>query len=143
MPRSVDEDQGRSPRRAVAHSPKADGQPLFGFARPPHGPEARGQRHTGAAGRDQFRSAPFWGVGQRIFFLHDGRPKSLVEAIHGHYSVPSAAHGNTPAYPASEANQVVRNFANLRQRRQQDIIDFLRAPAARDAYDGQTSGGRH
>ena len=27
----------------------------------------------GAAGPDQFRTAPLWGLGQRIFFLHDGR----------------------------------------------------------------------
>ena len=51
----------------------------------------------------------------------------LVDAILAHYSEPSAAHGNTPAYPASEANQVIRNFANLHPRRQQDVINFLRA----------------
>jgi len=27
----------------------------------------------GSAGPDEFRSAPLWGVGQRLFFLHDGR----------------------------------------------------------------------
>jgi len=27
----------------------------------------------GTAGPDEFRSAPLWGLGQRIFFLHDGR----------------------------------------------------------------------
>jgi CxxC motif-containing protein (DUF1111 family) len=26
----------------------------------------------------QFRSAPLWGVGQRIFFLHDGRTNALA-----------------------------------------------------------------
>jgi CxxC motif-containing protein (DUF1111 family) len=81
----------------------------------------------GAAGPDQFRTAPLWGVGQRIFFLHDGRTRSLVEAILLHYSRPSAAHGNTPAYPGSEANKVIRNFAALPAWRQQDIINFLRA----------------
>jgi hypothetical protein len=80
----------------------------------------------GKAGPDQFRTAPLWGVGQRIFFLHDGRTKSLVEAIRAHESAPAAARGNTPAYPASEANQVVRNFAALPPARQQDLIDFLR-----------------
>ena len=28
----------------------------------------------GGAGPDEFRTAPLWGVGQRVFFLHDGRP---------------------------------------------------------------------
>jgi CxxC motif-containing protein (DUF1111 family) len=27
----------------------------------------------GGAGPDEFRTAPLWGVGQRVFFLHDGR----------------------------------------------------------------------
>lgn len=81
----------------------------------------------GNAGPDMFRSAPLWGVGQRIFFLHDGRTKSLVDAILAHYSNPTRAHGNTPAYPASEANQTVRNFEALSTSRQQDVIHFLRS----------------
>jgi len=80
----------------------------------------------GAAGPDMFRTTPLWGIGQRIFFLHDGRTKSLVDAIFAHFSTATAAHGNTPAYPASEANQVVRNFANLPAGSQQDLINFLR-----------------
>src|SRR6202166_2782771 len=35
----------------------------------------------GAAGPDQFRTAPLWGVGQRVFFLHDGRTSNLVDTI--------------------------------------------------------------
>ena len=81
----------------------------------------------GAAGPDQFRTAPLWGVGQRIFFLHDSRTSSLPEAILAHFARPSRAHGNTPAYPASEANKVIRNFANLPASRQQDVINFLRS----------------
>jgi hypothetical protein len=80
----------------------------------------------GKAGPDQFRTAPLWGVGQRIFFLHDGRTKSLLEAIQFHRAEPSDAQGNTPAYPASEANQVVRNFNALPAWRQQDVLNFLR-----------------
>jgi CxxC motif-containing protein (DUF1111 family) len=80
----------------------------------------------GKAGPDQFRTAALWGVGQRIFFLHDGRTKSLVEAIRAHEAEPSEAHGNTPAHPASEANQVVRRFDALPAARQQDVISFLR-----------------
>jgi len=75
----------------------------------------------GAAGPDEFRSAPLWGVGQRIFFLHDGRTSNLLEAIRAHSS--KKGHG----YPASEANQVVANFFKLSVQDQQDIINFLRA----------------
>jgi CxxC motif-containing protein (DUF1111 family) len=68
----------------------------------------------GGAGPDEFRTAPLWGVGQRAFFLHDGRAGNLVEAIRAHKS-----HG-------SEANRVVEHFDGLATEEQQDIIDFLR-----------------
>lgn len=80
----------------------------------------------GNAGPDMFRTSPLWGVGQRIFFLHDGRTKSLVDAILLHYSEGTPARGRTPAYPPSEANQVVKNFVALPAARQQDLINFLR-----------------
>lgn len=32
----------------------------------------------GAAGPDQFRTAPLWGTGQRLFFLHDGRATTVT-----------------------------------------------------------------
>jgi len=69
----------------------------------------------GAAGPDEFRTAPLWGLGQRIFFLHDGRTTNLVDAIEDHRS-----HG-------SEANQVIEQFNKLSAREQQDIVDFLRS----------------
>jgi len=68
----------------------------------------------GGAGPDEFRTAPLWGVGQRIFFLHDGRTSNLVEAIKAHKS-----HG-------SEANNVVDHFNRLSTQERQEIIDFLR-----------------
>src|SRR5262249_61168320 len=40
----------------------------------------------GAAGPDQFRTTPLWGVGQRLFFLHDGRTNDLLQAILAHAS---------------------------------------------------------
>src|SRR5437016_3930051 len=40
----------------------------------------------GGAGGDQFRSAPLWGLGQRRFFLHDGRTSNLLTAIASHSS---------------------------------------------------------
>ncbi len=69
----------------------------------------------GAAGPDEFRTAPLWGVGQRVYFLHDGRTSNLVQAIEDHAS------------PGSEANQVIQNFNSLSVQDQQDLIDFLRS----------------
>ncbi len=69
----------------------------------------------GAAGPDEFRTAPLWGVGQRIFFLHDGRTSNLVEAIRDHKS------------SGSEANKVIDNFDRLKTQEQQDLINFLRS----------------
>jgi CxxC motif-containing protein (DUF1111 family) len=69
----------------------------------------------GGAGPDEFRSAPLWGLGQRIFFLHDGRTKNLVDAIREHAS------------DGSEANGVIRNYNNLTSQQQQDLLNFLRS----------------
>ena len=83
----------------------------------------------GKAGPDEFRSTPLWGVGQRIFFLHDGRTSDLLEAIRAHFSPASPAdpRHNSPAYPASEANGVVRNFNELPPADKQALLDFLRS----------------
>jgi len=83
----------------------------------------------GQAGPDEFRSTPLWGVGQRIFFLHDGRTSDLLVAIQAHFSPASAAdpHHNIPAYPASEANGVVQNFNALSPADMQSVLDFLRS----------------
>lgn len=81
----------------------------------------------GDAGPDQFRTAPLWGVGQRLFFLHDGRARDLQSAIRAHYSRASPPRGRDPAYPASEANQVTVNYFRLTASQQQDVLDFLRS----------------
>ena len=75
----------------------------------------------GQAGPDEFRTTPLWGVGQRIFFLHDGRTTDLMQAIRHHFS--PASNG----YVASEANGVVRKFNALSPTEQQEILDFLRS----------------
>lgn len=69
----------------------------------------------GVAGPDEFRTAPLWGVGQRLFFLHDGRTTDLLNAIQQHSS------------PGSEANKVVRKFHELAPGDQQALLDFLRS----------------
>ena len=73
------------------------------------------------AGPDEFRTTPLWGVGQRIFFLHDGRTNDLLQAIRFH-----ASPGNG-TYPPSEANGVVNNFNQLSPTDQQAVLDFLRS----------------
>jgi CxxC motif-containing protein (DUF1111 family) len=69
----------------------------------------------GSAGGDQFRTAPLWGLGQRIFLLHDGRTTNLITAIRAH-----ASNG-------SEATNVVQNFFSLTPSQQQALLDFLRS----------------
>jgi CxxC motif-containing protein (DUF1111 family) len=68
----------------------------------------------GNANGSQFRTAPLWGVGQRVFFLHDGRTNNLLTAIQAHAS------------SGSEANQVVNAFNMLSTTQQQNILNFLR-----------------
>jgi CxxC motif-containing protein (DUF1111 family) len=75
----------------------------------------------GNARGDEFRTAPLWGLGQRIFFLHDGRTNDLKEAILAHRS------GGNSRFPASEANQVIGRFLNLSESEKQDLFNFLRS----------------
>lgn len=75
----------------------------------------------GQAGPREFRTAPLWGLGQRLFFLHDGRTSDLREAIHAHRS------GSFFTFNASEANVVIRNFNALRDNQKQDVLNFLRS----------------
>ncbi|MBX7199144.1 MAG: hypothetical protein K1X51_07175 [Rhodospirillaceae bacterium] len=67
-----------------------------------------------ANGRD-WRTAPLWGLGQRIFFLHDGRTNDLVTAIQAH-----AGNG-------SEANGVIARFNAATRDQIADLLAFLRA----------------
>lgn len=69
----------------------------------------------GQAGPDEFRTAPLWGLGERVYFLHDGRTSNLIQAIQDHVS------------SGSEANQIVENFRSLNAGDQQDLINFLRS----------------
>jgi len=85
------------------------------------GPGLADGLQQGSAGPDEFRTSPLWGIGQRLWFLHDGRTSNIVTAIEDHYSL-----GNS-SYPASEANQSVTNFNNLSPKNQQDLVNFLRS----------------
>jgi CxxC motif-containing protein (DUF1111 family) len=97
----------------------------------------------GAAGPDEFRTAPLWGIGQRVFFLHDGRTKDLLQAIQLHSSgggrVNNAAdaaaatdattdwRGSSSTTTPSEANAVIASFNNLPDASKQDLLNFLRS----------------
>ena len=101
----------------------------------------------GGAGVDQFRTAPLWGLGQRLFFLHDGRTGDLVQAIQAHFfstnkrceQVSSAQlfyvlTTNSVYEPEvqsnvcnSEANAVISNYNALTSSQQQDLLNFLRS----------------
>jgi CxxC motif-containing protein (DUF1111 family) len=75
----------------------------------------------GQAGPSEFRTAPLWGLGQRIFFLHDGRTKDLVTAIQAHQSF------NSTDRQTSEANAVIRRFNDMPDSQKQDMLNFLRS----------------
>jgi len=69
----------------------------------------------GTAQGTQFRTAPLWGLGQRLFFLHDGRTSNLVDAITAHSS------------SGSEANAVIANYNALTVANKQNLIYYLRS----------------
>jgi CxxC motif-containing protein (DUF1111 family) len=100
--------------------------------------------NQGLAGADEFRTAPLWGIGQRLFFLHDGRATDLLQAIEAHFSDPnvcfnvSSSEGFTvnghlfaPATSGhicgSEANTVVAQFNALCASDKDAILAFLRS----------------
>ena len=101
----------------------------------------------GGAAADQFRTAPLWGLGQRLFFLHDGRTSDLVQAIKSHYFATNSYCTQTSsaqlfyvlttssvyepesstAVCNSEANAVINNYYGLSSSHQQDLLNFLRS----------------
>ena len=100
--------------------------------------------NQGLAGSDEFRSAPLWGIGQRLFFLHDGRASNLLQAIQAHFSDPNVCfnvssseaftvngHRFVPSTSGqscgSEANEVVRQFNALCAADKTDLLEFLRS----------------
>jgi len=86
--------------------------------------------YQGAAGPDQFRTAPLWGVGKRLFFLHDGRTSDLLKAIEDHASgdhCQTEHDSRLPKHGCSEADTVIGNFKALNPSQIQDILNFLRS----------------
>ncbi len=99
----------------------------------------------GGAGPDQFRTAPLWGLGQRLFFLHDGRTTDLLQAIQAHFTPNQTCVQSQQQYNfiangvlhqpnvfssycgGSEADTVVNNFNALSASQKQDLLNFLRS----------------
>jgi CxxC motif-containing protein (DUF1111 family) len=90
-------------------------QPFSDFAVHDMGTGLQDRVSQGSANGRQFRSAPLWGAGQRLFFLHDGRTGDIYQAIQQHAS------------QGSEANGVIRNFNLLSISDQQAVVNFLRS----------------
>lgn len=124
-------------------------QPFSDFALHHMGSKLADGVNQGQAGPDEFRTAPLWGLGQRLFLLHDGRAQDLMTAIQDHFSSPNDCttvtsisesfilNGNpitvqpvTTQTCGSDANTVITNFRNRLQSNPQDIQDlfnFLRS----------------
>jgi CxxC motif-containing protein (DUF1111 family) len=81
----------------------------------------------GTAGPDEFRTAPLWGLGQRLFFLHDGRASDLLHAIDAHATDCGLLGGLLGGCVQSEAQQVIGHFTALSASQKQDILNFLRS----------------
>jgi CxxC motif-containing protein (DUF1111 family) len=69
----------------------------------------------GTAQADEFRTAPLWGLSQRLFFLHDGRETDLTLTIQAHQS------------SGSEANASVAAFNALSSSAKTDLLNFLKS----------------
>jgi CxxC motif-containing protein (DUF1111 family) len=93
----------------VTYSPYSD------FALHKMGIDLQDNVVQGAAKGNQFRTAPLWGLGQRLFFMHDGRTTSLIQAIQAHSST------------GSEATKVITKYNKLSAAQKQDLLNFLRS----------------
>lgn len=65
-----------------------------------------------SAQADEWRTAPLWGLGRRLAFLHDGRTTSLTEAIRLH---------------GGEAEASAKRFGGLAEAEKQQLLAFLKA----------------
>lgn len=109
-------------------------QPYSDFALHSMGQQLADGISQGNAAGDEFRTAPLWGLGQRLFFLHDGRTADLLQAIQAHSGCgrfdPTATTTATTSNFSnctSEASQVIGKFNALSRSQQQDLLNFLRS----------------
>jgi hypothetical protein len=140
---------------ALCHTPQMQTAPVMNSAvlenRPANlysdlllhkmGPGLADNIGQGLAAPDEFRTTPLWGVGQRLFFLHDGRASDLLTAIQAHFSTSTLVEADLSStlilglscvatnngFAASEANNVIQNFNGLSVSDKQAVLDFLRS----------------
>ncbi len=78
------------------------------------GAELADGRSEFMANEKEWKTTPLWGIGHRVrterYFLHDGRAKSVQEAILWH---------------GGEAQAAKQNFTQLKQTQRQQLIQFL------------------
>ena len=99
--------------------------PYSDFALHHMGPGLADHITQGLATGDEFRTTPLWGLGQRLFFLHDGRTNDLAKSINAHGAPPQAGGG--PAAPPSEANASTALWNALSPSDKQALLTFLRS----------------
>ncbi|MCP8688279.1 di-heme oxidoreductase family protein [Marinobacterium sedimentorum] len=77
------------------------------------------ERAEFAANGREWRTAPLWGIGQTAaasghpYFLHDGRARSLLEAVLWHGGEARAAREQVATMPASQRTQLIRFLESL------------------------------
>lgn len=108
-------------RSNLAPLDRVEFHPFSDFALHHMGPGLADGISQGVAGGDEFRTAPLWGAGQRIFFLHNGSTSDIVAAIELH------AGPCTTGQVCSEATQVINAFNALSPGQQADLVNFLRS----------------
>jgi CxxC motif-containing protein (DUF1111 family) len=83
------------------------------------GQELADHRPDGKASGSEWRTSPLWGIGltqevnNRVFFLHDGRARTLEEAILWHGGEASASRQHYSALPALQRAQLLRFLQSL------------------------------
>ena len=101
----------------------------------------------GNAGPDEFRTTPLWGLGTRLFFLHDGRTSDLMVAVQDHFSRRFSDGGDNPSkdlhsytYGPSEGNAVVAFVGFAYSTWASPAGRFAHAPPTAQVRQGRSQG---
>src|SRR5262249_17498117 len=73
---------------------------------------ADGMVHASAMG-NEWRTAPFWGLSRRLFLLHDGRARTVQDAILAHGGEAAAARSRYQALSATQRDALVAFLKSL------------------------------
>ncbi len=83
------------------------------------GPQLADHRPDGKANGSEWRTPPLWGIGltqevnNRVFFLHDGRARSLEEAILWHGGEAESSQTRYRSMPEAQRAQLLRFLQSL------------------------------